>query len=367
MTNIFSKIKILDCTRVFSWPFATRYFADYWAEVIKVETLNSYDEARNFPRWYFEILNRWKKSINLNLKDKNDLEKFYELIKDVDIFVENFTPNIKKKLKIDYETLSKINLKLIYWSLNWYGENTDKKAYDAIIQAESWFSSLSWESSPMKNATSIIDAFSWLSLALAISSLLYKREKTGKWEYVNIPMIACSLQLLEQNLTETSISWKNPEPIWNYDSAIFPFWFFKTRDWFISIAIWNDKLWNNFTEIIVIELKWKYLTNSDRLKNKNKLLKIIENEFSKFSTSELSCKLDKIWIPNSRINSMKEVLENKVFMKEKYLKKVKDPNLWEYVVPYEFTKYKTFEIEKIRKSPKIGENNEKFIRRNTNS
>ncbi len=230
-----------------------------------METEDNYDESRNFTplknskSWYFEVLNRWKKSINLNLKDEKDLDIFYKMIKEVDIFVENFSPDTKNRLKINYEILKKINPRLIYGTINWYWENLNKRAYDVIVQAECWLASLNWEKEPMKNATAIIDTFSWLSLSLAISSLLYKREKTGLWDFVNIPMVAAWIQMLENNLIETSITWKNPELTWNWDNAIFPFWFFKTKTWSISIAIWNDNLWNNFTDNILLELKNKYL------------------------------------------------------------------------------------------------------------
>jgi crotonobetainyl-CoA:carnitine CoA-transferase CaiB-like acyl-CoA transferase len=110
----------------------------------------------------------------------------------------------------------------------------------------------------MKNATAIIDSFSWLSLVLAISSLLYKREFTGKWDFVNIPMIASWIQMLEQNLIETSIESINPKLTWNHDNAIFPFWFFQVKYWEIALAIGNDTLWEKFTHNIIPELFWKW-------------------------------------------------------------------------------------------------------------
>lgn len=360
MSNIFSWLKILDCTRVFSWPFTSRYFADYWAEVIKIETESSHDEARHFTpiknnhSWYFEILNRWKKSLNLNLKNKKDLDIFYGLIKESDIFLENFSSDIKNKLKIDYKTLKKINKKLIYWSLNWYWELSNKKAYDTIIQAECGLASLNWETEPMKNATSIIDAFSWNTLALWITSLLYKREQTWIWWFVNIPMIACWLQLTEANITEYSISKTNPSFVWNWDSAIFPFWFFKVWNLWkenISLAIWNSELWEIFVLKFIPEISWKYINNQERLNNKVFLTNKIESIFSKFEINNLSDLLTKIWIPNSKINKMSDIVENKELYKNKFLKKVKHKDLWDIVVPYEYIKYWDYNITEYESSP----------------
>jgi CoA:oxalate CoA-transferase len=359
MNNLFSWIKILDCTRVFSWPFATRYFADYGAEVIKIETPDFFDESRKFSplkNWksgYFEILNRGKKSISLDLKNNAEREIFYTLIQEVDIFVENFSPDVKNKLKIDYTTLTKINPRLIYGSINGYGENMDKRAYDVIIQAECWLASLNGEDKPMKNATSIIDTFSGTSLALAISSLLYKREITGTWGFVNVPMIACGIQLLEQNLIETSITWKNPAMVGNLDNAIFPFGFFDAKNGSISLAIGNDILWEKFTTHFLTWFQQQFISNQERLNNREQIVCYMENEFKKYNVTELISLLQDIGIPCGKINSMTDLLEEDFFRKEKYIQSIQDIDLWECTMPYEFTKYGSYPIEKYRKSPYI--------------
>jgi crotonobetainyl-CoA:carnitine CoA-transferase CaiB-like acyl-CoA transferase len=219
---------------------------------------------------------------------------------------------------------------------------------------------LNWETKPMKNATSIIDSFSWISLALAISSLLYKREITWKWDLVTVSMLSSGIQLLEQNLIETSITKNNPTLVWNWDSAIFPFWFFKVQDWEIALAIWNDNLWNIFTQNIVLDLKWKFLSNDDRLKNKDYLTNIIEKEFIKYKKDELCLKLEKLWIPNWKINSILDLINDEKLFKNNFIKKIKHKKLWECVVPYEFTKYSSYNIEKIKKAPDIWENNKEF-------
>lgn len=366
MNHLFSGLKIIDCTRVFSGPFSTRYFADYWAEVIKIETLDNYDESRKF--WpmvedssaYFEMLNRGKKSISLDLKNEKQRTIFYQLIKEADVFVENFSPNIKTKLQIDYQTLSHINSKLIYASLNGYGEENNKKAYDVIIQAESGLASLNGENYPMKNATSIIDTLSGMSLSLAISSLLYKREKTGFWDCVNVSMMACAMQLLEQNLTETSISKQNPDFVWNQDSAIFPFWFFHTQDGEISLAIGNDILWEKFCEVFLPNCIGKYSWNMQRLEHKTLLTSMIETAFQQYNGDEISNKLDEVWIPKSKIRLMKDILADSELYQNNAIKKHIHPVLWECVFPYEFTKYKSYQINEIKNAPSIWEHNKDF-------
>ncbi|MFA6090845.1 MAG: CoA transferase [Candidatus Gracilibacteria bacterium] len=248
MDKLFEGIKVIDCSRIFSGPFCSRFFSDYGAEVIKIETPDFFDESRGFypikngKSGYFEVLNRGKKSRNIDIKTPKGLDEFYALIEETDIFIENFSPGVKKRLKIDYETLSKINPRLIYGSVNGYGENWDKKAYDVIIQAESGIASFNGEDKPIKNATAMIDALSGNSLALGIASLLYKREKTGKGDFVNVSMISCGFQLLKQNIIATSITGLNPDFPGNQDTSIFPFGFYKTQDGNIAIAINSVKI-----------------------------------------------------------------------------------------------------------------------------
>src|SRR5437762_3425966 len=124
MASIFNNITVLDLTKVFSGPFATRMLADYGAEVIKIENREQYDDARDYPPlkdgWsgYFELLNRNKKGISLNLKSETDLKHFYRLVQKADVIVENLTPITKEKLKIDYKSVKKYNSSIIYASLS---------------------------------------------------------------------------------------------------------------------------------------------------------------------------------------------------------------------------------------------------------
>lgn len=359
MDKLFEWIKVIDCSRVFSGPFCSRFFSDYGAEVLKIETESFFDESRLFyplkngESGYFEVLNRWKKSINIDITIPQGLKDFYELIKDADIFIENFSPGVKKRLKIDYETLSSINPRLIYGSVNWYGENWDKKAYDVIIQAESGIASFNGEDKPIKNATAMIDAFSGNSLALGIASLLYKREKTGKGDFVNVSMISCGFQILKQNIIATSITGLNPEFPGNQDTSIFPFGFYKTRDGNISIAIGNDVLWEKFCKNIIPEIAEKFSSNAQRMVAKEHLVKTMEYVFDNYTTDELISNLEELGIPCWKIASITDLIDTPKFFEENYLKKMHHPKLGEIVVPYEFVQFKKYKIEDITIAPDL--------------
>lgn len=329
--NIFSSIKILDLTKVFSSPFATRHFADFGAEVIKIEPPKG-DDSRNFPpiidNWsgYFEILNRNKKSLVLDLKQKEDLSRFYKLCKNCDVIIENFSPNIKNKLKINYPIIKKINPKIIYASLSGVSEKINRKYYDIIAQAESGLMSLNGKKDDMKNATSIIDAFSGMKLAYAISSALFNREITKKGCQIHISMKGVAFDLLEQNLIATSISNKNPEKVGNMDSAIAPFGIFKAKNANIVLAIGNDNQWNKFKNIIKNNNPTfndiLYKNNQLRLKNLTKLTNEIESFFKEYTVEEIILILKKADIPCAKVNTMLDVLKDNENFNENLLEKI---------------------------------------------
>ena len=154
MEKPLKNIKVLDFTRVLAGPYATMILGDMGAEIIKVEPLDG-DECRSWPptldqgeSGYFCSVNRNKKAITLNLKDPQAQKIVAELARNVDVVVENFTPGVVKKLNIDYETLSKVNPRLVYCSVSGFGQTgpyRDKKAYDVIIQGMAGLMSITGE------------------------------------------------------------------------------------------------------------------------------------------------------------------------------------------------------------------------------
>jgi CoA:oxalate CoA-transferase len=361
--NIFSSIKILDLTRVFSGPFATRHFADYGATVIKVEPPQG-DDTRNFPPligdWsgYFEVLNRNKKSVVLNLKNEEDLENFYLLTKQCDVIVENFTSNVTKKLKIDYATVKKINPKIIYASISGISDSINKKYYDAIAQAESGLISLNGEKQDMKISTAIIDAFSGMKLAYAISSALYDRESTKQGCKINVSMKGSAFDLLEQNLIESSVTKENPPKVGNMDNAIAPFGVFRTRDSGIVIAIGNEKQWKIFEKFLQEKNRKyvgdNYISNDSRLQNIKKLKKDIERVFRRIKSKPLIKIMNRMKIPCGQVNSMLDVIKDRENYQENLLEKVKHPIAGNIIVPTGGIFFSNHKKAKYKPAPKLG-------------
>lgn len=365
--NLFSSIKILDLTRVFSGPYATRHFADFGAEVIKIEPPQG-DDSRNFPplvgNWsgYFEILNRNKRSLILNLKNQADLARFYELCKSCDVLVENFSSDVKERLKIDYPTIRKINPAIIYASVSGVSDNVNKKYYDVIAQAESGLISLNGAKEDMKAATSIIDAFSGMKLAFAVSSALYDREKKKQGCKICVSMKGSAFDLLEQNLICTSITKQNPPKVGNMDNAIAPFGVFKTKDSAIVLAVGTENQWHRFSDLLLRNNirfnKGLFTDNSLRIKNIKKLKSLIESVFKKYKSKDIIRILEKIDIPCGRVKTMIDVMEDRENYDEKLLEKVKHPVVGDIIVPTGGIFFSNYNKTKYRPAPSLNENQE---------
>ncbi len=372
MDSIFTGIKVLDITKVFSGPFATRCLADYGAEVLKIEDILHQDDARNFPplkntsSGYFEILNRNKKAVSLNLKDSADLQSFYNLCKDADVIVENMTPSTKYPLNIDYKTIYKINPRIIYASLSGRGQQENIKYYDVIAQAESGLMSLSGTAhTPMKIGPAVVDAFSGMTLAFAISSALFYRERTGKGQSIDVSMLGSAMNLLEQNLIEYSITGQIPKRTGNIDNAVAPFGAYKARDGYIVIAIGNDSLWRVFEGFLEKHNcsfdNSMFKTNDLRLQNELRLTNLIQAVFKHYTISQLLDILPTYSIPCSRINTMKDVYDSSKNYALGFLEKYEHPKLGSIVAPGQSIIFSEVPRVKTHPAPTLGKNNKDYL------
>ena len=200
-------LKILDFSRVLAGPMATQIFADFGAEVIKIESLKG-DEARTWePRLpdgdsaYFMAFNRGKKSVTLNLKDSRGAQIARDLATQADVVLENFTPGTMARMKLDYATLAALNPGLIYLSNTGFGQSgpyRDRRGYDTIFQALSGVMSLTGEAGgpPAKVGLPFADLTSGLWIAIAILTGVAARATSGRGSYIDLAMMDAQVNLL---------------------------------------------------------------------------------------------------------------------------------------------------------------------------
>ena len=325
-------------------PYAGMVLADLGAEVVKVEPLGSGEMTRgllkNDPNYsfknfgaYFLTLNRNKKSVSIDLKNKKGLEVFYDLVRSADVVLNNFSAGVVSKLKIDFENLSSINPKIITCSITGFGEtgpHSTRPAYDQIVQAYSGGMSITGKDakSPTRAGIPIGDLGSGLYSVIGILSALYSREKTQKGQHIDLSLLDVQISLLTYMATMQTLSGIDPEPIGNAHFVHVPYNSFTTSDGFVVIAVITDEFWQSLKSVVNVGSlnDSKFDSSIDRLKNQA----FIENELNKVLSTQTSDhwidKLNKAKVPCAPINKFSDALNDEQVKHRNMIVEVEHPD-----------------------------------------
>jgi len=337
-------IKVLDLTHMLAGPYAGMVLADLGADVVKVEPLGtgemtrgllSDDPNNSFKGFgaYFLTLNRNKKSVSLDLKHVQGLQVFYDLVKSTDVVLNNFSAGVVKKLKIDYDHLSKINPKIITCSITGFGEtgkHSSRPAYDQIVQAYSGGMSITGAdaSTPTRAGIPIGDLGSGLFSVIGMLSALLSREKTGKGQHLDLSLLDVQISLLTYMATMQTLSGVNPEPIGNAHFVHVPYNSFTTKNGFVVIAVITDAFWKELLNIVDVDnlRKEEFQSSTGRLQNQ----KFIESELNKKLSTETSehwiNALNSAKVPCAPINSFSQALSDEQVIHRNMVVEVEHPD-----------------------------------------
>ena len=334
-------LKVLDLGQMVAAPFCTSIMADMGADVLKIESLSGDISRNSMPKvdgisTYFVTFNRSKKGITLNLKSEKGKEIFTKLLKEADVLVENFRPGVMQRLGFEYETASKINPKIVYASISGYGQKgkyADRACFDPIAQAISGMESVTGETNggPIRCGASIADIMAGQNALIGILAALRHRAETGKGQYIDCSLVdACIVALASMNQIYNSTG-KVPTRRGNTFEATAPGNTYKTKDGIVSISAGQTREWPKFAKAIGHE-EWisdeRFVTVDQRVKNRILLDNLIEEETLKYTTEEIMDILLKYALPASPIYSIKDVVEDEHFSKErKMFVDVKHPKL----------------------------------------
>jgi len=262
MGKVFEGLKVVDLTTALNGPFCTMFLGDYGADVIKIEPVGG-EQSRSWgpideksgESGFYGFVNRNKKGCTLNLKSEKGLEMFYELVKDADVLVENYRGGVTERLKIDYDTIKKINPNIIYASgsgFGQYGPITHRPCYDIVAQAMGGMLNLTGfkENDPVKVGPSVADHVAGIYLMVGVGMALYHREKTGEGQHIDVSMFDVIFSLLENAIVNYTMGGFIPERNGNVDPSIAPFDVYACKDGFVALGVGNDKLFNKFANII---------------------------------------------------------------------------------------------------------------------
>ncbi len=321
-SDALSHIRVIDLTRVRSGPTAVRQLADWGADVIKVEAPESVepDGALGASRHTsdFQNLHRNKRSITLNLKKSEALEILMKLVEKSDVVVENFRPDVKKRLGIDYETLKKRNPRIILASISGFGQDgpySKRPGFDQIAQGMGGLMSITGEpgKGPMRVGIPVADLTAGLFCAMGIQTALLEREKSGIGQWVNTSLLQAQIFMLDFQASRWLCDNNVAGQAGNNHPTSVPTGVFKTSDGSINLAVAGETIWRRFAEAVDkkdwLEME-EFKDAKNRLKNRDYLNSLIEELTVTKSSNEWVEKLEKVGVPCGPINSIDKVFED---------------------------------------------------------
>jgi formyl-CoA transferase len=312
-----ARFTVLDLTRVRAGPTCVRQLADWGANVIKIESPPGVEDQMGGPREGsdFQNLHRNKRSMTLNLKAPEGLAAFKRMVKKADVVVENFRPDVKKRLGIDYKTLAKINPRLVYASISGFGQTgpyANRPGFDQIAQGMGGLMSITGlpGQGPVRAGIPIADLTAGLFAALGILVALLEREKSKKGQYVESSLLQAQIFMLDFQGSRYLVKGEVAKQAGNNHPTSIPTGVFKTRDGYINIATAGQKTWQRFCEAVgatALMERPEYKTAEARSKNRDALSPEIDNYLAAATSAEWVERLNKAGVPSGPIYSIDQV------------------------------------------------------------
>src|SRR6476659_6897341 len=255
-----ARFTVLDLTRVRSGPTCVRQLADWGANVIKIEMPPDMEGAGDGPGGPregpdFQNLHRNKRSMTLNLKSKEAIAALKRMVKKADVFVENFRPDVKARLGIDYKTLSRINPKLVYASISGFGQTgpyAGRPGFDQIAQGMGGLMSVTGlpGQGPVRVGIPIADLCAGLFCAMGILVALLEREKSGKGQAIDTSLLQAQIFMLDFQGARWLMKGEVAKQAGNNHPTSIPTGVYKTRDGYLNLAVSGTKIWTRMCEAI---------------------------------------------------------------------------------------------------------------------
>jgi crotonobetainyl-CoA:carnitine CoA-transferase CaiB-like acyl-CoA transferase len=314
-----SRFTVLDLTRVRSGPTCVRQLADWGANVIKVEVPPALEggEGMGGPRHGpdFQNLHRNKRSLTLNLKEPAGREVLLRMVEGADVVVENFRPDVKHRLGIDYEALSAINPRLVYASVSGFGQDgpyAKRPGFDQIAQGMGGLMSITGlpGQGPVRVGIPIADLTAGLYCALGILVALLEREESGRGQWVQTSLLQAQVAMLDFQAARWLMNQEVPKQAGNNHPTSIPTGVFETADGHINVAVTGQKIWERFCRVMGRE-DWlthpQYETAALRSEHRDELNAEISEAMRGKSSEEWIDLFNEAGVPCGPINTIDKV------------------------------------------------------------
>ena len=369
-----ARLRILDFSRVRAGPTCVRQFADFGADVIKIESPPGVDpnEAMGGPRHGPDMqnLHRNKRSMTLNLKLPQAREVLERLVKTADVVVENYRPDVKYRLGIDYESLSKINPRVILASISGFGQDgpyVKRPGFDQIAQGMSGLMSVTGlpGQGPVRTGAAIADLAAGLYAAIGVMVALLERETSGKGQWVQSSLLQAGISLLDFQAARYLMEKEVPPQVGNDHPTSMPTSAYRTKDGHINVAASGEGMWASLCKAIERE---DMLSSPDfkggkkRAENRKQLNAAIEESLRKKTGAEWIEILNKAGIPCGPIYNVGEVFADPQVKHLGVATPVEHPKLGRYDVLANAAVLSRTPARVVKATPEIGEHTDEILK-----
>lgn len=326
MSSYFSQLTVFDCSTVLAGPSVGTFFAELGAKVTKFEHPKNPDVTRSWKlasekadstiSAYFSSINYKKDYQTVDFKEENQYQTFIESLKQVDIVLFNFKRSDYEKFNLETDYLLSINPKLIIGKISGFGDESDRVAYDLILQAESGFMSMNGtpESGPVKMPVALIDVLAAHQLKEGILAALLERSQTNQGKEVSVSLYDAAICSLANQASNFLMANHVPQRIGSLHPNIAPYGeLFTTKDQkIVTFAIGSDR---HFIELCAflglndLPKDTLFSTNVSRVKNRTHLQELLAEKISNFQVNEIESYMLKHNIPFGVVKNLDEVLK----------------------------------------------------------
>ena len=345
-SNALARFTIVDLTRVRSGPTCVRQLADWGANVIKIEIPEGVgadgggkDSPADFSARHdsdFQNLHRNKRSLTLNLKSPGALVILKRLVARADVVVENYRPDVKARLGIDYDSLRAINPRLVYTSISGFGQDgpyRDRPGVDQIAQGMGGLMSITGapESGPMRVGIPIADLSAGLFAALGTLTALLEREVSGEGQWVQTSLLEAQIFMLDFQASRWTMKGDVPKQVGNDHPTGVPTSRYKTRDGYINIAP-TPAMWRRLCKALDMETivdHRDFATPPARLKNRSRVNAVIEEITLREDSASWIARLNEAGIPCGPINTIDQTFADPQVRHLEIAQTVRSPALGE--------------------------------------
>ena len=318
-------IRVIELARILAGPWAGQTLADLGADVIKVEAPEGDDTRRWGPPFieaggektaaYFHATNRGKRSITCDFRTAEGQEVVRGLVADTDVVIENFKVGGLAKYGLDWDSLRKVNPRLIYCSITGFGQDgpyAHRAGYDFIIQGMSGLMSVTGpaDGQPQKVGVAVTDVFTGVYAATAILAALVQRGRTGEGQQIDMALMDVATSVMANQAMNYLASGKAPGLMGNAHPNLAPYAVFDCKDGWLILATGNDGQYQRLCKVLGVEdmaADPAYLTNADRVANRGAMTARITEATRLWSKFDLLAACEGAGVPAGPINDMAEV------------------------------------------------------------